>query len=94
MLEKQTTSLFDELLQLTLDSLDDENDKNRQRDLFIDEVFRVGGTPFADRVAKYGYTEKGDKVEVYDWFREYLQLIGDFRVPYTITTGSAQSGKV
>jgi hypothetical protein len=93
MLDKPTTSLFDELLQLTLDSLDDENDKNRQRDLFIETVFRIGGKPFADRVEKYGYTEKGDKVEVYDWFREYLELIGDFRVPYTMTTGAAQCGK-
>ena len=86
-------SLFDELLQLTLDSLDDENDKNRQRDRYIDEVFRFGGQPFADRVEKYGYTEKNDKIEVYEWFREYLCLIGDFRIPYTLTTGAAQSGK-
>ena len=93
MLDKQTNSLFNELLQLTVDSLDDENDKNRQRDTYIEKVFRFGGKPFADRIEKYGFTEKGDKVEVYEWFREYLALLGDFRVPYTLTTGGSQCGK-
>ena len=94
MLNQPSGSLFDELLKLTVDALDDSNDMHRQREQYIEEIFRFGAKPFADRIEKYGYTERGDKVQVYPWFREYLEIIGDFRIPYTITTGCAQTGKM
>lgn len=93
MLDQTPQSLYDDLLQIAVETLDDANDAQRMRERYINEIFETGGKPFANRIEKYGYTERGDKVQVYPWFREYLELIGDFRVPYTLTTGCAQTGK-
>lgn len=93
MLNEPTKTLFDELLELTAAGLDDENDKNRKRDIFIEDIYKYGGKPFVKRVEKYGHTEKGDKVVLDGWFKEYLELIGDYRIPHTLTTGAAQCGK-
>lgn len=93
MLNQPAKTLFDELLALTAAELDSDNDKNKQRDRYIEEIFRYGGLKFVERVEQYGHTEKGDKIEMYGWFREYLRLIGDYRVPHTITQGCSQTGK-
>jgi hypothetical protein len=93
MFDKQGKSLFDELIEMTAAGLDSESDNNKIRDKYIEEVFEFGGKKFVERVNKYGYTEKGDKVVLDDWFKEYLELIGDYRIPHTLTTGAAQCGK-
>lgn len=93
MLNSNQKTLFDELVEMTAVELDTENDKNRQRDQFIEEIFIHGGKPFVERVKKYGHTEKGDKIIIDRWFEEYLLLIGDYRIPHTITQGCSQTGK-
>lgn len=93
MLPDPQKSLFDELLALTATELDDENDKIRLRDAYIKDVFRNGGKGFVERIRKYGYTDKGDRILIDDWFAEYAEFIADFRIPYTITSGCCQVGK-
>ena len=60
---------------------------------FIESVYRLGGKPFVEAVARYGYTEKGEPLQITPWFAEYLEAIGDLRLAHVLTTGPAQCGK-
>ncbi|MGA7933419.1 MAG: hypothetical protein WCA35_07720, partial [Kovacikia sp.] len=67
--------------------------RQAQRNDYIERCMEVGAKDFVERVEKYGCTEKGDKLRLTPWYREYLLVIGDFRLPHTLTTGCSQIGK-
>lgn len=67
--------------------------KQQQRDRYLQNVFATGGDGFLRRVRKYGTTEKGQALILRNHYCEYLQLLGDLRISWVLTTGSAQVGK-
>ncbi|ALF52257.1 hypothetical protein ACX27_04335 [Nostoc piscinale CENA21] len=60
---------------------------------FIEECYQQGGKSFVAAVEKWGVNERGDRLTLLPWHREYIELIGDFRVAETLTSGAAQVGK-
>ncbi|MGL4230463.1 MAG: hypothetical protein ACRCWJ_03775, partial [Casimicrobium sp.] len=70
-----------------------ESSKSAQRYRYIQDSLNHGGKAFVDRVRKYGLTDKGEPLRMPQWFCELLELLGDFRVPHTLTSGCAQLGK-
>ena len=60
---------------------------------YLNQILPQGGKPFVENLIKYGCTEKGDRLNMPLWFREYGELLGDFRVSHVLVTGCAQSGK-
>lgn len=60
---------------------------------YLNEIIPQGGKPFVENLIKYGCTEKGDRLNMPLWFREYSELLGDFRVSHVLTTGCSQLGK-
>lgn len=65
-----------------------------EREKFINEAYCTGGKKFVEAVLKYGRNEKGLEINtVVESYLEYLELIGDFRLNQTYTTGCAQVGK-
>ncbi len=60
---------------------------------FIDRSYSEGGKPFVESIKKYGCNERGDEVTLEPWYCELLELIGDFRIKATYTSGCAQLGK-
>ena len=42
---------------------------------------------------QWGINERGEKLSLQNWHLEYAELIGDFRVNHTLTTGCSQVGK-
>lgn len=67
--------------------------KEQKRQGFIEDVYLRGGKGFVERVELYGKTEKQSAIELSRWYREFLSLIGDFRISHVLTTGPAQVGK-
>lgn len=55
--------------------------------------YQKGGELFVRAVEEFGTNERREKIILSGWYREYLLLIGDFRVPETYTTGCSQVGK-
>lgn len=60
---------------------------------FVKDCYLYGGIKFIKALEKYGVNENGEGVNLLDWHYEFAGLIGDFRVPVTLTTGCAQIGK-
>lgn len=60
---------------------------------FIDDCYEHGGKGFVNAIAKYGCNERGDDLSLPDWFLEYAELLGDFRVGEVYVSGCAQVGK-
>lgn len=63
-----------------------------RRQQFVEEM-EQGSAGFVERVEKYGRNERGEKLTLTRWYREYLGLIGDLRLHRTLTSGPAQVGK-
>lgn len=68
-------------------------DRVGDRQTFIDNCFLHGGKPFVEAVRKWGCNEKEEPINLLPWYEEYLEAIGDFRLGFTMTTGSSQVGK-
>lgn len=62
-------------------------------DQLVAQSLASGGRPFVERALRYGRTERDRPIVATRSFLEYLELIGDFRVAHTLTTGCAQIGK-
>jgi hypothetical protein len=75
------------------DGNDNTEEKNQIRQVFVDQAMKSGGKGFVERVKRYGATERGEKLRLTAGYIEQLELTGDFRVPWVLTTGSAQIGK-
>ena len=73
--------------------LDYQDIKKEARDNFINSAYIVGGKGFCDRLKKYGRTEDGNPIKMPVWYQQLALIIGDLRIPHTLTTGSAQCGK-
>jgi hypothetical protein len=69
------------------------DEKNDLRQAYVDAVMARGGKDFVERVQLYGATERGEKLRFTPSYLEQLELTGDFRVPWVLTTGPAQIGK-
>lgn len=67
--------------------------KQEQRDRYLRQAFTTGGKGFLRRVKKYGTTENGQPLIFRNHYCEYLLLLGDYRLNWILTTGSAQVGK-
>jgi hypothetical protein len=63
------------------------------RDEFLEDVWRNGGKGFVSRVEKYGRTERDTPLQLSEFYREYLECIGDFRINHVLTLAPAQLGK-
>jgi hypothetical protein len=63
------------------------------REQFVEDCYRYGGKKFVEAIALYGYNERGEKLRLLPWHEEYAELLGDFRVAWTLTSGSSQIGK-
>lgn len=48
---------------------------------------------FVQDVCNYGTSDSGDPLQISEWFKESLRLIGDLRVHEVYVSGSAQIGK-
>ena len=75
------------------DSQQHSDNREAQRQAYIKDCYTNGGKDFVQRVLKYGRTEKGMPIEDTVWYREYLEVIADFRLSHVMTTGCAQVGK-
>jgi hypothetical protein len=51
------------------------------------------GLDFVSRLEKFGVTEKGEKLVLNNWVREFASLVGDLRIHHVLTAGNAQCGK-
>lgn len=60
---------------------------------FVTDSYRLGGKPFVASMLMYGVNERGEKLRIRNWVLEYAELLGDFRVHETLTTGASQIGK-
>lgn len=60
---------------------------------FIDECYQNGGRWLVEAVEKYGCNDDGDPIRLTRWYRELLELLGDFRVTQTYCDGASQIGK-
>lgn len=60
---------------------------------FVARCYQIGGKDFVDAIARYGCNERGDKIAFSPWLKEYAELVGDFRIAETLTSGCAQVGK-
>lgn len=60
---------------------------------FIDACYSSGGKPFVEAVKQFGVSDRGEPIKVPGWYAEYLELIGDFRIKETYTSGCSQVGK-
>lgn len=63
------------------------------KDGFVELCYQQGGKPFVIAVEKWGVNERGDRLTLLPWHKEYIELVGDFRVAETLTSGAAQVGK-
>lgn len=54
------------------------------------EVLLTGGKGFVQRCKMYGVNEKSQPLRFYPWFEELLEIIGDYRIKHTLTTGCSQ----
>lgn len=70
-----------------------EDDKKTKREAFIADGYQRGGQGFVERVEKFGKTERDTPIKMPQWYKEYLLCIGDFRLPWVLTTGPSQCGK-
>lgn len=71
-----------------------EVDRNTTRNKFIESLDSgKGAIDFVKVVEEFGTNEKGEKLRIRNWNREYLRLIADVRVAHTVTSGAAQVGK-
>lgn len=70
-----------------------ENANSKARSQFIKDVYLLGGKPFVERAKQFGTTEDGEPLDFKRWTEEFYELIGDFRVPETLTSGASQVGK-
>jgi hypothetical protein len=68
-------------------------DRQSQRDRFLTDAFASGGQGFLSRIRQYGMTEKCTPIILRQHYCEYLQLLGDLRISWVLTTGPAQVGK-
>ncbi len=59
----------------------------------MEECYQRGGKPFVEAVEKWGVNERGDRLTLLPWHREYAELLGDMRVAENLTSGAAQVGK-
>ena len=59
----------------------------------VEEFDFIDGDAFVTAISRHGYNEQGSPIRIYPWFREYLLLLGDLRVPKKDVTGSQQCGK-
>jgi hypothetical protein len=48
---------------------------------------------FWQEVQRFGIDYRGDRLKLRNWHREYCEIISDFRIAETYTTGAAQVGK-
>lgn len=53
----------------------------------------IADIDFLTAVEKYGYSDRGDKINLYNWHKEYYALLGNMDVAITYATGCAQVGK-
>lgn len=60
---------------------------------FVADCYLYGGKKFVDAIKMYGVNEREEKLNLLPWNLEYAELIGDFRVAETLTSGCAQVGK-
>lgn len=58
-----------------------------------DLLFKKGGKVFLGFVIKKGVDAHGEAVRINNWYREYLEFVGDFRIKEKYATGCAQVGK-
>lgn len=72
-------------------SLQEANSKARSQ--FVSGVYQNGGKLFVAAAKQFGTTEDGEPLNFRLWTEEFYELIGDFRVPETLTSGASQVGK-
>jgi hypothetical protein len=60
---------------------------------FIDSCYSNGGKWFVEAVEQYGCNEDGEPIRLTPWYRELLEVLGDFRVTQTYCDGASQIGK-
>jgi hypothetical protein len=63
------------------------------RSQFVERCYEVGGKDFVEAIAKYGYNERGEKLRLSPWYREYAELVGNLKVAWVLVSGSSQIGK-
>lgn len=81
--------LSEQVAKLWIDGLSGADEQGSAED-YMAECFQEGGKPFVERVKRYGKNEKGKPIQFVPWVEEYLEAIGDWRIPHTLTTGPAQ----
>lgn len=59
----------------------------------VRKYYEAGGKLFVEAVRKYGRTERGQEIRLTDWYAEYLELLGDYRVHEVVISGCSQIGK-
>lgn len=68
-------------------------DFGSDRGCLAEQRLTTGGKPFVEAVKSYGCNERGESIKLTPWFLEYLEAIGDFRIPHILTSGCSQVGK-
>ena len=59
----------------------------------LEAIFTGGGQDFLEIVAAKGVDRRGDPIRLNNWYREYLEFVGDFRIAHKYASGCAQVGK-
>ncbi len=60
---------------------------------FVKTAYHEGGKPFVAAVEKWGRNERGDRLTLHNWHREYYELIATFYIAEVLATGASQIGK-
>jgi hypothetical protein len=76
-----------------VNKLEGKTKNHSQRERFLASVMKTGGVSFLRRIRKFGSNEKGSPLILRNHYCEYLQLIGDLRIAWVLTTGPSQVGK-